>query len=66
VSDQTNGKCILEMVGYSQILVHVNLTEFSYRRSVSGEVHLRAPGQEVRVSTPDLLRERTSGLHRLS
>jgi hypothetical protein len=41
VSDQTNGKCVLEMVGNWEILVHVNLTEFLYGRSVSGEVNLR-------------------------
>jgi hypothetical protein len=42
VSDQTNGKCVLEMIGNWEILVHVNLT---VGRSVSGEVNLRAIGQ---------------------
>jgi len=39
------GKWVLEVTGDSEILVQVNLTEFSCGRLVSGDVEVRPRGQ---------------------
>jgi hypothetical protein len=39
------------MRGDSEILVHVNLTEFSNDRPVSGEAYMRPNGQNMGVSS---------------
>jgi len=44
VSGSRCGKWILEMIGYLEMLVHVNRTEFPRGRSVSGKVDVRHIG----------------------
>ena len=44
VSGLRCGKFILEMIGNLVMVVHVNLTEFSRGRSVSGEVDVSPIG----------------------
>ena len=38
VSDQKNGKWVLDMIGDLKMLVHVNCTQFSFGWLVRGEV----------------------------
>jgi hypothetical protein len=54
------------MIGDLEILVHVNLEEFSRVRSVSGNFDIKIIGQLLRVSCGELVRDRTRGLHRFS
>ena len=63
VSDYKNGKWVLEMLGDLEMLVHVNLTQFSRGCLVSVEVWNRSIGQLLRESRT-VLRFRTHGLHR--
>ena len=50
VSDQKKCKCVLEMLGDLEMLIHVNLTQFSRGWLVSGEVDNRSIGQLLRES----------------
>ena len=59
-------KLVLEMTGELDVLVRVNLTQFSFGRLVSGEDDIRPIGHYVRESSRVVLRERTHGLHRFS
>jgi len=59
VSGPSYGKCILEMISDLEMLVHVNLTEFSRGRSVSFEVDVRPIGLQLRVSPRAVLLDRT-------
>jgi hypothetical protein len=54
------------MIGYLEILLHVNLEEFSRGRSVSRNFDIITVGQLLRVSSGVLVRDRTRGLHRFS
>ena len=45
VSGTRCGKWILEMMGDLEMLVHVNVTEFSRGRSVSGDFDIRPFGE---------------------
>ena len=54
------------MIFESDLLVHVNFKEFSCGRSVSGDFNIRPIGPQLRVSSVEVLRERTHGLHRFS
>jgi hypothetical protein len=58
------GKRILEMIGDSEIWVHVNLKEFWCGRSVIGEVDLRPIWQYLRQCYRAVRRDRAHWLHR--
>jgi hypothetical protein len=66
VSGPRCSKWILELKGDLETLLHVNLTEFIRRRSVSGEVDVTSIGQYLRVSSVVVLRQRTHDPHRFS
>jgi len=49
-----------------EMLVRLNITEFTRGRSVSGEVDVRPFGPSLRVTSRAVQAERTHGLHRFS
>ena len=54
------------MIGDLEMIVHQNLTEFSRGRLVTGDFDIRPIGPYLRVSSGEVLRHTTHGLHQFS